>query len=120
MDKERLIGLYCEAWGEADAGRQRDALGVIWAVGSTYINSTVHLEGRHHLVAHIGRVIERYPGSRIELISLVDTHCDVFRFTWRKILRDGSALPEGVDFGEVSSDGLLRRIVGFFGPFTPR
>jgi len=30
-------------------------------------------------------------------------------------LADGSTLPEGVDFAELSADGKLRRIVGFFG-----
>ncbi len=120
MDTEQLIAAYCEAWGEADTGRRRHALGSVWAEDGTYTDPTVHLQGRDRLVTHIGRVIEKYPGSRIELTSVVDVHHDVFRFTWRKILGDGSALPEGVDFGEVSRDGLLQRIVGFFGPLTPR
>jgi hypothetical protein len=29
-------------------------------------------------------------------------------------------LPEGIDFAEVSSDGKLSRIVGFFGPLAAK
>ena len=36
------------------------------------------------------------------------------------ILADGKSLPEGIDFGELSSEGKLRRIVGFFGPLAQR
>jgi hypothetical protein len=34
------------------------------------------------------------------------------------LLADGKALLEGIDFGELSADGKLRRIVGFFGPLA--
>ena len=37
------------------------------------------------------------------------------RFTWRMLLADGSVFVEGTDFGELSADGRLERIVGFFG-----
>jgi hypothetical protein len=40
------------------------------------------------------------------------------RFSWRLIQPDGTAI-EGMDFGELDGDGRIKRIVGFFGPFTP-
>jgi hypothetical protein len=36
------------------------------------------------------------------------------------VLADGKMFVEGVDFGELSPDGKLYRIVGFFGPLAPR
>jgi hypothetical protein len=33
-------------------------------------------------------------------------------------LADGKVFLEGIDFGELNSDGKLHRIVGFFGPLA--
>ena len=38
--------------------------------------------------------------------------------TWRMVLADGKVFLEGIDFGELNSDGKLHRIVGFFGPLA--
>jgi hypothetical protein len=40
------------------------------------------------------------------------------RFTWRMLLADAKVFLEGIDFGELNSDGKLHRIVGFFGPLA--
>jgi hypothetical protein len=34
------------------------------------------------------------------------------------VLADGKVFGEGIDFGELNSDGKLHRIVGFFGPLA--
>jgi hypothetical protein len=47
-------------------------------------------------------------------------HHEKLRFTWRMLLADGKVLLEGIDFGELSTDGKLHRIVGFFGPLAPK
>ena len=36
------------------------------------------------------------------------------RFTWRMLLADGKVFLEGINFGELNSDGKLHLIVGFF------
>jgi hypothetical protein len=50
----------------------------------------------------------------------VDTHHGLARFAWRVVESDGTMLPEGIDFAEVSAEGKLTRIVGFFGSLAPR
>jgi hypothetical protein len=64
-------------------------------------------------------VCARFPGSTIVMTSNVDVHHDVLRFTWKRILADGSSRPEGIDFGELA-DGKIQRIIGFFGPLERR
>jgi len=36
------------------------------------------------------------------------------------LLSDKKVYVEGIDFGELSTDGKLDRIVGFFGPLAPK
>ena len=112
---EQAIATYCAAWNETDAVARDALLAQVWADGATYTDPTVHLTGRPALVAHIDAVFARYPGSTIEMTSAVDAHHTVARFAWRKVLADGTALPEGIDFAEVGPDGKLTRIIGFFG-----
>jgi hypothetical protein len=70
--------------------------------------------GSNELAEYIGKVLKKYPGAQIARTSDVDTHHDMVRFTWRMVLADGQTLAEGIDFGELSSEGKLHRIVGFF------
>lgn len=65
------------------------------------------------LVEHIGRVLTKYPGSHIVRTRAIDTHHSVARFGWKKVLADGSSLPEGIDFVEFSGSGGIQRVVGF-------
>ena len=119
MGWEEVVDLYCSAWDEADPDRRRTILEPIWAEGATYTDPTVHLAGLAALVEHIGRVAQRYPGSRIVRTSAVDAHHAVARFGWQKVLADGTALPEGIDFVERNQAGTIARVVGFFGPLRP-
>ncbi len=113
---EAPIDIYCGAWNEPDPARREELLAPVWAANATYTDPTVHTTGLAALVAHIGTVQAGRPGSRVVRTSAVDQHHGLVRFAWRRILADGTALPEGVDFGELGDDGKLRRIVGFFGP----
>jgi hypothetical protein len=115
---EAVVTAYCEAWNVDDPAVRDRILAPVWADDATYTDPTVHTIGRAPLVAHIGTVCARYPGSRIVRTSAVDLHHRVFRFTWKKVLVDGTSLPEGIDFGELTAAGTIQRIIGFFGPVS--
>jgi hypothetical protein len=115
-----MVDRYCNAWSEPDAGRRQQLLDEVWADDGTYIDPLSHVAGRAALSSLIEGFLKQYPGSRIVLSSAVDLHHDKIRFTWKWVAGDGSVNVEGMDFGEIASDNRLRRIVGFFGPTTPR
>jgi hypothetical protein len=115
---ERLIDVYCSAWCEPDSARRAAIIHEIWDEEGTYTDPTAHVVGRDQLNDHIGGVLAHYVGGRVVRTSVIDAHHNVVRFTWKMVLPDGKSLPEGVDFGEVTSEGKVRRIVGFFGPLA--
>lgn len=117
-DLETLIDTYCEAWSAPDPGRRRELLAGVWSDGATYTDPTVHAAGIDDLLAHIGKVAARRPGVKVVRTSRVDAHHDVARFDWRVVQADGTTLAEGIDFAEITSDGRIKRIVGFFGPLA--
>ena len=113
---ETLIDTYCSAWNEPDAGRRRGLLAAVWGDGAAYTDPRVHAVGAEALCEHIGRIQERRPGARVVRTSGVDQNHGLVRFAWRVVEADGNRLPEGIDFAEITSDGRIARIVGFFGP----
>ena len=115
MELDELITLYAAAWSEPDRVLRQQLLARAWAEDGTYTDPTAHVEGRTALVDHIEGFLKRFPGAYFEVTSAVDTHHQRLRFSWRMMLADGKVFADGIDFGELSSDGKLRQIVGFFG-----
>jgi hypothetical protein len=55
------------------------------------------------------------PEHRFRRASGIDAHHDHFRFAWELVGPDGGIALAGIDAGELTDDGRLRRITGFFG-----
>jgi hypothetical protein len=112
-----LIDRYCDVWNEPNPGQRAKLLAQVWARGATYTDPSVHVVSPDQLLAHIESVRARRPGSKVLRTSTVDFHHGLARFSWHVVQADGTALPDGLDIVELSSDGeQIRRIVGFFGP----
>lgn len=120
MSDENITGIvhaYAQAWNETNEAARAKLLEMAWGDDAQYIDPTAQVIGRKELLQHISSFQQQRPGTRIELTSGVDTHHQLLRFRWQMIGGEGTVLLEGIDFGEVASDGRLRRIVGFFGSF---
>jgi hypothetical protein len=110
------VNTYMEAWNEADEARRLALLARCWSDRGRYVDPNADLEGRAALAQHIAKVQASRPGARLEFVSGIDVHHAVARFLWRLVRADGTRGDISIDFGEVGEDGLLVRIVGFFGP----
>ena len=116
---EEVILAYAAAWAETDEGKRRAFLEKCWAENGVYTDPTGEAVGREALVHHIGGFRQRFAGNRILLTSGVDEHHNRLRFTWAMLNPEGHRVSQGMDFGEVGSDGRLIRITGYFGPPPP-
>jgi len=114
------INAYCAAWNEPDPQRRAHILGAVWSEGAIYADATVQVRGNGALIAHMGKVLARTPGSRVVRTGALDMRCGIARFRWTKVLADGTRLPEGLGFAEFAPDGTLKRVVGLFGPRMQR
>ncbi len=114
-ETETVIDTYCAAWNQPDAAQRRQILAKVWGDGASYTDPSVHAAGIDALLAHIGTVVAQRPGVTVLRTSHIDRHHGVALFAWRASHPDGTTLLEGVDFAELSSDGKIQRIVGFFG-----
>jgi hypothetical protein len=115
-----LIDIYCAAWSEPNSIEREHILKTVWAENATYTDPRTHVGGLKELVEHIGRGLAGRPDAKVVRTTVVDSHHGLVRFGWRVVQADGTMLPEGLDFAEISSEGKLLRITGFFGPLASK
>jgi hypothetical protein len=114
-----IVRIYCEAWGEPDVAKRRQMLQHVWADDASYTDPVSDVAGREALVSRISSHLQKFPGSRIVPASHADVHHGMLRFAWKFVVADGKVQTEGVDFAEITSDGRLKKVVGFFGSLKP-
>ncbi len=119
ISTDEVVRSYVAAWSTTDELMRRNLLERAWADDGIYCDPLGLVEGREALARYIAAFQQNQPGARIPLASGVDGHHGFVRFRW--IMRDGNGkvMVEGFDVGELGSDGRLKRITGFFGPFPP-
>jgi len=110
---------YFAAWGSADEDERRKHLEAGWAEKGTYTDPTADVRSREELVQHIGSFASSPQAKNfsIERSSGIEIHHQVFRFEWEMRNATGAVLTKGFDYGEFDDNGMITKIVGFFGPF---
>jgi SnoaL-like domain len=117
-DTAALVDTYCRAWSEPDADARQLLLDEAWDEDGTYTDPMSDVAGRAALHEYIGASFDAFPGMVIAATSAVDVHHDKGRFDWQLTLPDGSVPVAGTDFVQVTAQGQIRSIVGFFGPLS--
>jgi hypothetical protein len=110
---EALITGYTSAWGENDPLKRRALLEEVWEADGVYTDPQTHAPGRDALDAHLAGFQASIPGATFTLNGAVDHHHNAVRFFWTLHMPGGQEIP-GMDYGEISPDGKLSKIVGFF------
>ena len=106
---------YAAAWHEKDAAARIALVESCWASDATYEDPIGKAVGRDGLITLIERFQSAQPNDRIEFTSQAAQHGSNIYFSWQMVAADGSVMVKGVDFGEIGEDGMLKKLVGFFG-----
>ena len=103
------------AWNERDPQRVRAHLERALAPNVEFIDPSVETHGIDEFEANVHDVHRQLPGAEYSRTSGVDSHHRLHRYSWQ-ISRDGEVLLPGFDVTEVDDDGMVTRVLGFFGP----
>jgi hypothetical protein len=113
---EAAVVDYCAAWNTPDLAERERLLARVWAPDGVYSDpEPTNAVGRAALSAAISTFHRSYPGMYFRC-SAPQAHHGAMRVTWVLFRPDGSVRLRGTDFSELSPDGRIRRVVGFFGP----
>ena len=109
-----LVENYIAAWNETDPTNRRSLISHTWADDATFVDPMMEGTGHSGIDALIRGVQERFPGLRFRPFGTAESHHDRARFSWELAPEEGDPVARGTDFAELSPDGRLRAVTGFF------
>ena len=107
-DVTTIVDDYLAALSEGDPDERGRLVSRAWDEDGRFVDPLLDVQG-HQAIG------DQFPGHTFRRTSGLDVHHDRVRFTWALVGPDGAVALSGIDVGEVSGDGRLRQIVGFFG-----
>ena len=107
------------AWNELDADQIRGHLEHALSPAARFVDPTIVTEGIDEFEQNVRGFRAKYPDSRCERTSGVDSHHNLHRYSWA--IHSGQGLiVAGFDVVETDDAGLVARVEGFFGPLPPK
>jgi hypothetical protein len=116
---DRVLQAYADFWCEPDVGRQRELVDACWSEESEIFGPGYYFKGKKAVLAEAQRFQKSEPGHRIVLTSNFDTHGCWARFTFALLRPDGNLLNEGWDVVQLAEDGLIAKVITFWGKLPP-
>lgn len=113
QDIDPTIAGYLAAWNESDPVARRSLLETVFEELGMYTDPLTHAANRAALDVVIARFRQDNPGARFSLENKIDFHNHYVRFYWLLSFTNGAQL-SGMDFAELSLEGKIVKIVGFF------
>jgi hypothetical protein len=110
---EVLIARYIAAWNEPEANARRRHLEAAWEEAGTYSDPLAQAASRDELEALIAGFQGENPEATFTIQGKIDHHHRALRFFWMLHYPNGIQ-QSGMDYGEVSPQGRLAKITGFF------
>lgn len=103
------------AWNAAETSQVRGHLDRALSPQVRFVDPSIDVTGIEGFEANVHEVRGNLPGAVYSRTSGVDGQHGFYRYHWA-IHQNGKLLLEGFDVTEVSDDGRITQVVGFFGP----
>lgn len=109
-----LAERYLAVWNEPDAEVRRRAIAALWTEDGSYVDPLFSGEGHAAIEALVAATRCQFRGHVFRIISYVDAHHNIARFTWELSPVGGGECPViGFDVLVAAHDGRLRGVYGF-------
>jgi hypothetical protein len=108
-----VLRTYLDTWNTDDPDERAALLDRSVTDDVAFVDPVKRLIGKDALLAHIAETRLAFPGITFEPGGELDHHNHVLRQPWVARM-DGRVVLRGLDVDDVSPDGRLTRIIGFF------
>jgi hypothetical protein len=115
QDTATLIDTYFEMWRTTDATRRAELVSETFTEDGRHVDQHADASGHAELAEMIAGVHAGFPGFQMARTSGIDRFGDQLRFAWELNAADGTPIVAGLDVAELSPDGHLQRVTGFWG-----
>lgn len=103
------------AWNERDVNRVRGHLEKALSPEVEFIDPKIITHGIDEFEANVREFRGKYPHADLRISSNVDSHHALHRYHW-EISYQSKVMLVGFDVTETDEQGLVKRVLGFFGP----
>ena len=114
-DVTATVDTYLTMLNETDPARRAILVAEVWTEDGRWIDPPIDGEGHAGINDMLETIHGQFPGHTFRRTSAIDAHHGYLRFAWELVAPDGGVTVVGLDVGELSPDGRLRRITGFLG-----
>ncbi len=105
---------YIAAWNERDPKRRRELVAATWADDGSYVDAHRRGVGHAEIDAMLEAAQQSLPGYQLSLVSGIEAHNNVARFSWSAGGRpDAPLYIGGTDFMTLAADGRIASVFGF-------
>ncbi len=111
---EATVDTWLAAYCDPDAERRATTIARVWAPDGELVDPPLTGTGHDTLSALAGAVVALYPDHTFRRTTPIDTHHTYARYGWRLVGPDGTTAVAGLDVAELTPDGRLQKVVGFF------
>jgi SnoaL-like domain len=110
---ETVVG-YISAWNERNPKRRRELVAATWADDGSYIDAHRHGTGHGAIDTMLAAAQAQFPGYRVNLVSGIEAHNNVVRFSWKAGgTQEAPLYLGGTDFAVLATDGRIKTVAGF-------
>ena len=114
MNYPKAFDAMLAAWNKPDPTLVRAHLDSALSADVHFVDPTIDLRGIGAFESMVHEVKARIPGAVYSRASLLDCHHNLYPYHWLIHLK-GELLIQGFDVLEASDEGLVERVLGFFG-----
>lgn len=113
---DRALDSYVQAWSTDDAEERRRLLDQCWDTYGIFRDSMGYVEGIDDLADYIGTARRFLPGMRLLREGPAIRSQGFVSHRWKIVQADGTVAMTGSNTVELTGDGLIRSVVGFWSP----
>ena len=114
-DINETVDTWLAAWTEPDETRRGRLIAELWAEDGALVDPPMTATGHAELTAITAALQAQFPAHTFRRTTGIDAHHDCVRYGWALVAPDGTSTLDGLDVAEVTADGRLQRVSGFFG-----
>ena len=111
-DINEFVERYVNVWNEADAGRRRETIRMLWQEDAHHLARTLEAIGHGGIEARVQNAYEKWvrdKGNVFRLRDGIDGHHSTIKLRWEMLpAAGGEVISIGFDFLVLGKDGRIR------------
>jgi len=118
--RDDVLRKYEAIWAETDPAQRTQLIALCLVEDAEIVGPGYHLRGHGAIADNAAQFQRDHPGKKAVFASGVDAHSGWARCAIQLVAADGAIAAQGLDVFEFAQNGLIRRVITFWGALPTR